>query len=433
MLIDGNSLTYRAFFALPTDMATASGQVTNAVFGFTSMLINLLRDHPHDGLAVAFDRPEPTFRHERVDDLQGQPQRGARHPAPADGPGPPGDRHPRDPHPRAGRGRGRRHHRHPRHPGPRRGPARHHRHRRPRQPTSWSRTPPSRSSTTAAACRTTRSTTRPASRSAPASTRRATSQYAALRGDPSDNLPGVPGVGEKTAAKLINKYGGLDGIFEHLDEQTPKLRQNLERARGAGPRERRGDGAPARRRARRRDRRPRDGRLRRRGGPQPLRLPRVPHALRPAGRGARDRPRALRGQRGGGARGGGHLGHRAVRGGGAARAAGERQRPARGRGRLRGRALLVRRPLGSGRGHRRRRRRGRVAAGRGARRRQGARRARPRCSARTGGRSPPTTPSRCSPGCCAPAGPRRGSASTPRSPPTSSIRPTPATSSRACC
>ena len=66
MLIDGNSLTYRAFFALPTDMATASGQVTNAVFGFTSMLINLLRDHPHDGLAVAFDRPEPTFRHERV-------------------------------------------------------------------------------------------------------------------------------------------------------------------------------------------------------------------------------------------------------------------------------------------------------------------------------------------------------------------------------
>ncbi len=60
-------------------------------------------------------------------------------------------------------------------------------------------------------------------------------QYAALRGDPSDNLPGVPGVGEKTAAKLINAYGGLDGIFEHADDQTPKLRQNLtefeERAR----------------------------------------------------------------------------------------------------------------------------------------------------------------------------------------------------------
>ncbi len=52
-------------------------------------------------------------------------------------------------------------------------------------------------------------------------------EYAALRGDPSDNLPGIPGVGEKTAAKLINKYGGLDGIFAHVDEQTPKLRQNL--------------------------------------------------------------------------------------------------------------------------------------------------------------------------------------------------------------
>jgi DNA polymerase-1 len=52
-------------------------------------------------------------------------------------------------------------------------------------------------------------------------------QYAALRGDPSDNLPGVPGVGEKTAAKLINRYGGIDGIFDHLDEQTPKLRASL--------------------------------------------------------------------------------------------------------------------------------------------------------------------------------------------------------------
>ena len=60
-------------------------------------------------------------------------------------------------------------------------------------------------------------------------------QYAALRGDPSDNLPGIPGVGEKTAAKLINAYGGSDGIFEHAEDQTPKLQQNLvefeERAR----------------------------------------------------------------------------------------------------------------------------------------------------------------------------------------------------------
>ena len=52
-------------------------------------------------------------------------------------------------------------------------------------------------------------------------------EYAALRGDPSDNLPGVPGVGEKTAAKLISTYGGLDGMFTHLDELTPKLRASL--------------------------------------------------------------------------------------------------------------------------------------------------------------------------------------------------------------
>ncbi len=110
-------------------------------------------------------------------------------------------------------------------------------------------------------------------------------QYAALRGDPSDNLPGVPGVGEKTAAKLINKYGGIDGIFEHLDEQTPKLRQNLGEAEAQVRQNAAVDGAAPRRRARRAAgaascRRPRHGR-----GTQAVRLPRVPHAVRPARRG----------------------------------------------------------------------------------------------------------------------------------------------------
>src|ERR1700677_1507062 len=66
MLLDGNSLTYPAFFALPTTMATASGQVTNAVYGFTSMLVNLVKEHQPDQLVVAFDRPEPPFRHEII-------------------------------------------------------------------------------------------------------------------------------------------------------------------------------------------------------------------------------------------------------------------------------------------------------------------------------------------------------------------------------
>ena len=64
LLVDGNSLTYRAFFALPQDMSTASGQLTNAVFGFTSMFINVLKEQRPDEVLVAFDRPEPTFRHE---------------------------------------------------------------------------------------------------------------------------------------------------------------------------------------------------------------------------------------------------------------------------------------------------------------------------------------------------------------------------------
>jgi DNA polymerase-1 len=51
--------------------------------------------------------------------------------------------------------------------------------------------------------------------------------YAALRGDSSDNLPGVPGVGEKTAAKLVNTYGTIEEILAHLDELPPKQRENL--------------------------------------------------------------------------------------------------------------------------------------------------------------------------------------------------------------
>jgi len=226
LVVDGNSLTYRAFFALPTDMATASGQVTNAVFGFTSMLINVLKDHTPDGVLVAFDRPEPTFRHEAeplykaqrdaAPDILRQQMGLVREVLDAVGITAvdlsgweaddiiatvtdrlvdaghrviivTGDRDSyqlvRDPdvkvlynkrgvsdyvlYDEAGIEE-------------RTGVA----------PTLYP-------------------------------------QYAALRGDNSDNLPGVPGVGEKTAAKLINTYGGLDGIFDHVDEQTPKLRANL--------------------------------------------------------------------------------------------------------------------------------------------------------------------------------------------------------------
>lgn len=53
----------------------------------------------------------------------------------------------------------------------------------------------------------------------------------ALKGDSSDNIPGVPGIGEKTAVKLLNDYGSLDGIYEHLDEIPTTTQKKLEAGR----------------------------------------------------------------------------------------------------------------------------------------------------------------------------------------------------------
>jgi len=64
LLLDGHSLAYRAFFALPVEnFSTTTGQPTNAVYGFTAMLINVLRDEKPTHVAVAFDLAAPTFRH----------------------------------------------------------------------------------------------------------------------------------------------------------------------------------------------------------------------------------------------------------------------------------------------------------------------------------------------------------------------------------
>jgi DNA polymerase-1 len=226
LLLDGNSLTYRAFFALPTDMATAGGQVTNAVFGFTSMLINLVKDHQPDSIVAAFDRPERTFRHEAVPTYKGnrdeapdilRQQMGLvrevvnalgivdvdlagfeaddiiatlAEQAKARGDDVvivTGDRDTyqlvEDPHVKV----------------------------------LYNRRGVSDYAFYDEAGIQERTGVPPA----------LYPQYAALRGDPSDNLPGVPGVGEKTAAKLITTYGGIDGIYEHLDAQTPKLRASL--------------------------------------------------------------------------------------------------------------------------------------------------------------------------------------------------------------
>ena len=230
MALDGNSLVYRAFFALPTDMATASGQVTNAVFGFASMLSNLLKEHQPDGVVVAFDRAEPTFRHEAVPEYKAQ-----REAAPdilrqqmgvvrelldalgvktVDMAGFEGDdiiatlaregkekgdevvivTGDRDTYQLVDD---------------------------PYVKVLYIKRGVSEYSIYDEAGILERTGVTP-SRYV---------DYAALRGDPSDNLLGTPGVGEKTAAKLVNAHESLVDIFDSADTQSPKLRTSLHESR----------------------------------------------------------------------------------------------------------------------------------------------------------------------------------------------------------
>ncbi|WP_083932718.1 DNA polymerase I [Nocardiopsis halophila] len=71
LLVDGHSMAFRAFFALPVEkFGTTTGQSTNAVYGFTSMLIKLLREEEPTHIAVAWDVSGPTFRHEAYGDYK---------------------------------------------------------------------------------------------------------------------------------------------------------------------------------------------------------------------------------------------------------------------------------------------------------------------------------------------------------------------------
>ena len=65
-LIDGSSFCYRAFYAIRS-LSTSKGQPTNAVYGVVTMLRKLMEDEKPDGLAVAFDLPKPTFRHRKFE------------------------------------------------------------------------------------------------------------------------------------------------------------------------------------------------------------------------------------------------------------------------------------------------------------------------------------------------------------------------------
>jgi DNA polymerase-1 len=70
-LIDGSAYIYRAFFALPP-LSNSKGQQTNAVYGFTTMLLKVLREHTPDCLAVVFDEKGPTQRHEEFKEYKAQ-------------------------------------------------------------------------------------------------------------------------------------------------------------------------------------------------------------------------------------------------------------------------------------------------------------------------------------------------------------------------
>jgi len=70
-LIDGSAYIYRAFFALPA-LNNSKGLQTNAVYGFTTMLLKIIREHKPDGLAVAFDEKGPTLRHEEYKEYKAQ-------------------------------------------------------------------------------------------------------------------------------------------------------------------------------------------------------------------------------------------------------------------------------------------------------------------------------------------------------------------------
>jgi DNA polymerase-1 len=229
LLLDGHSLAYRAFYALPVDnFSTSSGQPTNAVYGFTSMLINVLRDLDPTHVAVAFDVSRVTFRSEAYpgykatraktpEEFRGQVDlirdvldaMGVRYleregyeaddliatlvtqaeEAGLESAVVTGDR---DAFQLVSSGTTVLY--------PRKGVS------------DLAQMTPE------------------AVQEKYGLTPAQYADFAALRGDPSDNLPGIPGVGEKTATKWITEYGSLAALVDHADEIRGKTGDALRAA-----------------------------------------------------------------------------------------------------------------------------------------------------------------------------------------------------------
>jgi DNA polymerase I len=231
MLLDGYGLVYRGYFALPP-LTTSKGELVNGVFGFCSIVLRGFADLKPDYVAVSFDLPGPTFRHEQYADYKA-----TRVKMPDDL---------RDQFPKV------------------------------REVVKALRIPvyempgyeaddvigtitqqvesDENLETTIVTVdldmlqlvgpRTRLMTTRSGvENTVMYDVARIDERfglrpdqmidYKALKGDPTDNIPGVPGVGEKTAAKLIRDYESLDALYERLEEVTPeKLREKLREHRG---------------------------------------------------------------------------------------------------------------------------------------------------------------------------------------------------------
>ncbi|HET9555829.1 MAG TPA: DNA polymerase, partial [Actinomycetota bacterium] len=227
VLLDGHSLAYRAFFALPSDLQTTTGQLTNVVYGFTTMLVKLFGDFSPDRIAVCFDLGRPAYRHDVYDGYKAN-----RRTTPDDFSS-----------------------------------------QMPlvREVLASLRIPVvevagyEADDLIATLVKEARDEGLPVlvvtgdrdnlqliddqAQVRVMMTRRGitdTAVYdeaavqerygvppgryidvASLRGDPSDNLPGVPGVGDKTATKLVQTYGTAEEVVAHADEQRGKLKENL--------------------------------------------------------------------------------------------------------------------------------------------------------------------------------------------------------------
>ena len=239
VLIDGNSLLHRAYHALPKSLTTSDGQVVNAVYGFARMLLKIIKDLDPRYLAVAFDVKGPTFRH-----LEYEKYKEGRPPMEDDlvGQLPKVKELLEDFEIPIYESQGfegedviatlRAQILNPKSEAP-----------------NKSQILNSKSQTETTIVTGDRDVLQLVDeRTKVYSPLKGLSNpviydekevlerygirpdqvvdYKALRGDPSDNIPGVPGVGEKTAVELLQKYETLEGVFDHLEE-LPARQQNL--------------------------------------------------------------------------------------------------------------------------------------------------------------------------------------------------------------